>query len=284
MSIQWQDLDSLPSMVGLYVRAALRRKVNGSQLPETGLRSSLTLDPKRLAAYRKACGFAENSLLPPTYPHVLAFALQMQLLTADDFPFPLLGLVHLDNRIRVLRPLGGLSRVHACVHVENLQPHSKGATFSLVTEIEDALGPLWTEHSTMLCRSVKLDGEPPAELEPADLPMIELTRWYAARDTGRRYARASGDYNPIHLSTTSASLFGFPQAIAHGMWSLARTLAAMGERVPVANVEIQAHFKKPIRLPSEVLLSASAAGSSGQFRLDGKDGLLHMLGSWSPVA
>ncbi|MDE1165746.1 MAG: MaoC/PaaZ C-terminal domain-containing protein [Pseudomonas sp.] len=284
MSIEWQNLDDVPSMAGLYTRAALRRKITGSQLPHTGLRAWLSIDPKSLATFRNVCNVGDSSLLPPTYPHVMAFPLQMQLLTAHDFPFPLLGLVHLDNTIRLLRPLGGLGRVRASVHVENLQAHSKGATFSLVTQVEDGLGPLWEEESTMLCRGVKLEGEPPAELEAAPLPMIELRRWFAAKDTGRQYAKASGDYNPIHLSALSAKLFGFPQAIAHGMWSEARALAALREHLPAANVEIQVHFKKPVRLPSEVVLSASAAGSSGQFSLHGKGDLLHMVGSWQPVA
>lgn len=284
MTVQWHDLDRVASLSGLYTRAALRRKISGQQLPDTGLRTWLSVDNQNLAAYRQICGFGESSLLPPTYPHVMAFALQMQVLTGHDFPFPLLGLVHLSNRIRILRPLGGLSRVHASVHVENLQPHEKGATFSLVTHIDDTLGPLWEEHSVMLCKGVTLPGSPAADLQPATLPLIEQARWYAGNDCGRKYAKVSGDYNPIHLSTASAKLFGFPTAIAHGMWSKARSLAALRDHLPAANVEIQAQFRKPVRLPSELVLWASTAGSSGQFDLKGKGDLQHMDGHWSPVA
>jgi len=158
MIIDWHTLNREPSLPGLYVQAATRRKITGTTLPHSGLRCWLDVDPKRLAAYRKVCGFADNSLLPPTYPHILAFALQMQLLTARDFPFPLLGLIHLSNRIRVLRPMGGVHRVRASVCVENLQPHAKGATFDLVTTLDDQLGPLWEAQSQMLCRGVKLEG------------------------------------------------------------------------------------------------------------------------------
>ncbi len=284
MSVQWHDLDRVASLSGLYTRAALRRKISGQQLPDVGLRAWLTVDTQRLAAYRHVCGFGESSLLPPTYPHVMAFALQMQLLTSHEFPFPLLGLVHLSNRIRILRPLGGLSRVHARVHVDNLQPHEKGATFNLVTQVEDTLGPLWEEHSVMLCKGVKLEGTPTAELQAGTAPMIELARWYAGTDCGRQYAKVSGDYNPIHLSAASAKLFGFPAAIAHGMWSKARSLAALREQLPVANYEVQAYFRKPVRLPSELVLWATTGGSSGQFELKGKGDLQHMEGHWSPVA
>ncbi|WP_277961539.1 MaoC/PaaZ C-terminal domain-containing protein [Pseudomonas sp. RIT-To-2] len=284
MTIQWHDLDRVAPLSGLYTKAALRRKVSGKQLPDRGLRAWLAVDNQRLADYREVCGLGGGSLLPLTYPHVMAFALQMQLLTDHDFPFPLLGLVHLSNRIRVLRPLGGLSRIHASVHVENLQPHEKGATFSLVTRIEDTLGPLWEEDSVMLCKGVHLDGAVATEVQAGAAPMIEQARWYAGSDCGRKYAKVSGDYNPIHLSAVSARLFGFPAAIAHGMFSLARALAALREQLPAANIEVQVQFRKPVRLPSEVVLWASAGGSSGQFELKGKGELSHMAGQWSPVA
>ncbi len=87
----------------------------------------------------------------------------MQLLTAKAFPFPLLGLIHLNNRIRILRPMGGVHRVRVSVKVQNLQPHAKGATFNLVTTLDDQLGPLWEAESQMLCRGVKLEGEPAEE-------------------------------------------------------------------------------------------------------------------------
>ena len=144
------------------------------------------VDPQRLAAYRKVCGFADNGLLPPTYPHILAFALQMQLLTAKDFPFPLLGLIHLSNRIRVLRPMGGVNRVRVSVQVQNLQPHAKGATFDLVTTLDDQLGPLWEAQSQMLCRGVKLEGEPVEEVLASTLELMEVARWQAPTDIGRQ--------------------------------------------------------------------------------------------------
>jgi hypothetical protein len=39
-----------------------------------------------------------------------------------------------------------------------------------------------------------------------------------------------------------------------------------------------------VRLPSEVSLFASAAGSSGELRLIGAGDLEHMVGHWQPIA
>ena len=284
MSIEWYTLDREPSLPGLYARAATRRKITGTQLPDSGLRCWVDVDGKRLADYRKVCGFNDDGLLPPTYPHTLAFALQMQLLTAKDFPFPLLGLIHLRNRIRVLRPMGGISRAQVSVRVHNLQPHPKGATFDLLTTLDDQLGPLWEAESQMLCRGVKLDGEAVEQHWEPSQALTEVAHWKAPADIGRQYAKVSGDYNPIHLSAASAKLFGFPTAIAHGLWNKARTLAALADHLPKANFEVTVHFRKPVRLPSEVTLLASEAGSSGQLRLVGAGDLEHMVGSWQPIS
>lgn len=284
MSARWRYLDSLPTLPNLFVQAALRRKVTGTQLPDTGLRCWTAVDPVKLAAYRNVCGFSASSVLPPTYLHVLAFNLQMQLMTAKEFPFPLLGLVHLGNRIKVHRPLGGVNKVYIGVQAGNLQPHAKGATFSLLTQVEDGLGVLWEEESTMLCREMKLEGAVALVDELLTTPMTEVTRFQAPADIGRRYAKVSGDYNPIHLSAPSAKLFGFPTAIAHGMWLKARTLALLSNHLPLSNLDIDVQFQKPVRLPSEIILLASSAGSHGQLRLEGPQGLVHMVGSWQPAS
>lgn len=283
MTQRWQDLSNTAALSGLYLRAARKRKISGNSLPDIGLRCYLVVQPQQLEAYRKLCHFSDDGRLPPTFPHVMAFALQLQLLTDKSFPFPLLGLVHLENSIRVLRPLGGISRLRFSVHVDNLQPHEKGATFDLISEACDGLGLIWSETSRMLCRGFKLEGEPAAEEQHAVQPMNELTRWYADTDIGRRYAKVCGDYNPIHLSAASARLFGFPTAIAHGMWSKAMTLAALRYHLPVSGYEIDVRFAKPVRLPSEVVLNASPTADSGQFRLDGHGELVHMQGAWRPL-
>lgn len=55
------------------------------------------------------------------------------------------------------------------------------------------------------------------ELEERTLPPV-------SRDQLRRYAEASGDLNPIHLSDEAAEEAGLPGVIAHGML----TVATMG--------------------------------------------------------
>ncbi len=85
----------------------------------------------------------------------------------------------------------------------------------------------------------------------------------AARDLGRRYASVSGDVNLIHIHPLGAKLLGFPSAIAHGMWTKARCLAALEGRLPEA-FTVEVSFRRPIVLPATVAFAeAPAAGVDG---------------------
>ena len=105
---------------------------------------------------------------------------------------------------------------------------------------------VWEDVSTNLKRGAGDDSlpRPPA----FEVPPV-TAQWRLRDDLGRRYAAVSGDHNPIHLHALSAKAFGFPRAIAHGMWTKARCLAAL--RLPDA-FTAEVRFKKPILLPGKV--------------------------------
>ena len=87
--------------------------------------------------------------------------------------------------------------------------------------------------------------------------------WSLPADLGRRYARVSGDYNPIHLSGATARLFGFRRAIAHGMWTLARVAAELQPRVAGGAAVLEVTFKLPVLLPGRVDLPRLAGQDRG---------------------
>src|SRR6478736_7296314 len=76
-----------------------------------------------------------------------------------------------------------------------------------------------------------------------------LPIWRVPADQGRRYAAVSGDVNPIHLNPLAAKAFGFPRAIAHGMWTMAHALASVEARLP-ERYAVDVAFRAPVLLPS----------------------------------
>jgi hypothetical protein len=233
-----------------------------------------------LAAYRRTCGLgARPGSLPLTYPHALASPLHLALLTGPAFPVRALGLVHLRDTIRSVTPLPDRAPLDLRCRLEGPREMERGQEFDLLTEVllDGALG--WSESAVILARRPGAGGGRPAPAAPApEPPGPPLARWELPANLGRRYAAASGDWNPIHLGAATARLFGFERAIAHGMWSLARCLA---ELAPAADaVTVEAGFKLPILLPAPVTLHARREDGGTVFSLRDADGAKpHVVGT-----
>jgi len=231
---------------------------------------SVGVDRDYVARYARICGFAVTDALPVTYPHLLAFGAQVHLMTTQPFPFPLLGLVHLRQQITQHRPLTAEDRPRVRVWAERLTPHAKGASVDLLAALDVAGEPVWHGRSTYLARGARVpvvpEGSVP-EPPPQPRPLIgpPTATWRVPADTGRRYAAVSGDVNPIHLSALSARALGFPRAIAHGMWTAARTAAALAPRLPAA-VSLDVVFASPVLLPATLaVLTAPVDGGAGGY-------------------
>ena len=104
------------------------------------------------------------------------------------------------------------------------------------------------------------------------------TVWQLPADLGRQYAGVSGDHNPIHLYPLTAKAFGFPRHIAHGMWSKARCVAAMSNRL-ADSARVEVEFKKPIFLPGKVAFGSRVVDDGLDFSLTKPgDGAPHLVG------
>jgi len=266
----------------LYVKAAVGAVgPRGHELPDTTLSADLTVDRDHLAEYARTCGFPVGDALPPTYPHVLAFPLQVELMARRSFPLPLPGLVHVRNTITVHRAIDAAEPLTARVHAERLRAHPKGAQVDLVARVDAAGDVVWEGRSTYLARGATApEGapEPPGPTGPGDAAPVAT--WRVDAGTGRRYARVSGDVNPIHLHPWTAKAFGFPRAIAHGMWTAARAIASLQGRLPDA-LGYDVVFGKPLLLPSTVRLHTASAGAGWAAEVRGSRGT-HLKASIAP--
>ncbi|MER6850178.1 MaoC/PaaZ C-terminal domain-containing protein [Streptomyces flaveolus] len=277
-----RPLAGVPALPPLLARGALlsplKRPRPDADFPRTRLVvPGLRVDPAPLAAYERVCGFpAGADTLPPTYPHVLGFPLAMRLMSGRDFPLPLLGLVHTSIGLTRRAPLPATGSYELAVHVEALLPHRRGTEAAVVTELRADGDLVWESRSTYLARHRTEGPDAPGAPRQEEAPLPVRAEWRLAGDLGRRYGAASGDRNPIHLHPLTARLFGFPRAIAHGMWSVARCLAEHGTPEAVA---VRAAFRAPVPLPGTVTYGAG----DGRFELRGDEGRrLHLSGEVGP--
>ncbi|MCT9141951.1 MaoC family dehydratase [Streptomyces violarus] len=280
-------LTGSPSLTPLLARGALlspfKRPAPDAEFPRTLLvLPGLRVDLARLAAYERVCGFPTGEdALPLTYPHVLGFPLAMRLMSDRDFPLPLLGLVHTSITVTRHRGMPATGAYELAVRVEGLAPHRRGTEATVVTEVREGGDVVWESSSTYLARHrtprpAGAPGAPGAPVDEVRKPLPAVAEWRLAEDVGRRYAAASGDRNPIHLHPLTARLFGFPRAIAHGMWTLARCLAAHGTP---DSCRVGAAFKAPVLLPGTVTYAAE----NGRFELRDGDERVHVAGDVHPA-
>lgn len=223
-----QIIDPPPSRTRLLldgVRALRKPKLDGAPLlPMARLvRPAVELSAEGIAAYGRACGFRREQGVSLTYPHVLAFPLHLMLLTRPSFPYPASGMVHLANRIRQHQRLQEGQALRLEVYAERWVAHPKGQALSIATRAYSAGALVWEGDSLYLRRGVADPVGAPWD-EALALPSDSLVRtqkWLLPADLGRRFAKVSGDFNPIHTSVIGArlSVFAAPSPTACGPWA-----------------------------------------------------------------
>lgn len=264
-----------PSLLPLYLRALWPESAKArGDVTLPALSASLfgaSTANGALKRYEAICGFAQTTRLPISWPHVMAFPLHLRLLTAKAFPLPLLGLVHLRNTITQHRTIGAGESLDLRVRLGAQERSKRGIEFDLITEAFAAGTLIWEESSVTLYRqtgkSAGTAGNKPAPPELARYPnMLSIN---APESIGRQYARVSGDSNPIHMHALSAKAFGFPKAIAHGMWSQARVLALLEQQEGWRHgpVRVSCQFKTPLLLPGTAQVNWRTGESGWDYQL-----------------
>ncbi|MBS8239646.1 hypothetical protein DYI22_03910 [Marinobacter lipolyticus] len=274
-----------PSLWSLYGKALFargRKTGTGIVIPDLGARLvGVSTANDNLKRYQKVCGFAPQTSVPITWPHILAFPLHLKLLTEKAFPLPLLGLVHLRNTITQHRPIGVGETVDIEVRLQGQNEGPKGLEFDLVTEARSAGTLVWEETSTNLFRQARPDASAASAERPQLQRFPNTQSIHAPESIGRQYASVSGDRNPIHMHALSAKAFGFPRAIAHGMWSKAQALAQLEQQAGWSgqNVTVSCQFKKPLFLPGTAQLNWQTGSGRWDYQLlNAKGDAPHLTG------
>lgn len=281
-------LSTLPTGLATYPRVLLTERPPITEVtdpPEFKASvSGVALDAARVAKYSEACGFADG--IPPTYLHVLAMPLHLQIFACRAFPLRPMGLIHLSNVIEVLGPLRFGMRLDFTVTAGNYQRTDMGLAFDMGTEVAHEGQPVWRETCVFVSRwpePVERTGARPPRPPKAPRDAAVLAEFDVGGRTAWTYARVSGDYNPIHLNDRAARFFGLRGSISHGMWSLARSLAQAPVPVLHHGVRIDTQFLTPVQLPGRVAIKEwTSEGQRRRALCDVRTGRVHMYASWHP--
>jgi hypothetical protein len=261
-----------PSLMRLFSKVLLKSNSFqiGNDLPHlSNQMEQVNVDPEHLHSYQGVCGFDVGSTLPATYLSMLGFPLILELMTRGAFPMKAMGQVHLRNSISVHKSISLGMAFSLKAAIVGSEITDKGVEWSVETKALVDQEVVWSSLSTMLHRCKT---GIPRWVRPKSSADGKAQVWRVKSATGRDYASVSGDYNPIHLSNISAKMFGFSQAIVHGMWSKARCLAAMSDQLPKDKFRVEVEFQKPLFIPSNVKFYSQNEGGNTTFQLFNESG------------
>jgi len=273
-------LKNVPGSVETLLRASLTGiKKPGKILPEKGYTlAGLQADKQQLQAFCEMFGYGSDTI-PSTYWHIRLFSVRALLAAHPDAPFPMPGMVHLSNSIRQHDTILPSDKLEMTCRFGKLLAHDKGTAFETLTELRRDNQLVWEENAVNLYLGRKNLAQ-----EPVNSPAIDITAptdeqsWSLPESIGLKYARVSGDFNPIHLHGIGAKLFGFPKHLIHGWYGMNRTIAPYQEWLDSPH-EIYVSFKKPLFLPGNVVTRTQSKGSTLLFEATNKEeGFPHLKG------
>lgn len=281
-------LSNAPSMGNVFSKALLlslsKRQGELKGRAVHGIRVSMdriTPDPERIKAFRRVCHEPMNqTVLPSIYLETLFVGMLGRLITAPFFPLSPMGLIHTHQSLVQHRPVDEKEILDARCGLGRITKSDKGVTLECFLEVRSQNELVWEGVATFLSRS-RGTGSRRKKRPGPDRDRLPVKAIFdLGEETGRAYARASNDYNPHHLYGFSARLLGFRSPIAHGMYTLARSLAAIQSKTAFDfPMIVEAGFKLPVYLPARVALGYDTFGSTVSFELrDANSGLPHVAG------
>ncbi len=279
-------LSNAPSMGQVFSKALLlslsKRQGRLTDKEVHGMRVSMDRippEPERIKAFRRVCHEPrDQTVLPGIYLETLFVGMLGKLITSPFFPISPMGLIHTRQSLVQHRPVNETEILDAQCGLKRMTKDDRGITLECFLEVRSGNELVWEGVATFLSRRRTKGSGKKKKQTPPPLPVKEI--FNLAEDTGRAYARASNDYNPHHLYGFSARLLGFRSPIAHGMYTLARSLAAIRSKITFEfPMIVEAGFKLPVYLPARVALGYETFGNTVSFELrDATSGLPHVAG------
>lgn len=186
----------------------------------------------------------------------------------------LLKLLHSAEDITWARPLLQGEAFDVRVHLDGIDTTAVGETLHVVT---DLYVPGSTPESPWVVRArtalfirerTRMPPRPKSEAReapPAPRVIREyVAKWHIDLDQAERYARASGDNNPIHLDDAVAQKAGLLGRVVHGLCTMSFAARAItqgfADNAPGRLRRLALRFARPVYLGETLTLTAQLLG------------------------
>ena len=221
-----------------------------------------------LASFLALAGLEGHPLWPLLYPQAAGFRLLMSLVTDYAFPFPIWGALQVRNRLALRAPFARGDVLDLSARVAEARALDKGSEIDVACTARRGATLVWEGVTTFYYRGQRstAPGVPPPSSPTPEGPAV--AEWIADAGARLRFARLTGDYNPLHWSDAHARRSGFRRAFHHSQRMLGQCLARLPRR---EGSTLEAWFKGPVYYGAKVALRASADRPGFALFVDGDE-------------
>lgn len=267
-------------MLGLYLQAGFKKAADITPSSLEGLQRAPVLwqtflpSARHYNKYCKLVGWENAEQMHPFYWQVRGLSLQLRLLSHGKSPFKLLGLVHLQNRVEEYAECRTDIPCELVARFGTVYQHRRGLAVEVTVTGNQRGQRVYNATGAYLMQTSLKPGPLPAYESAIAGPgesSPETAELVFSAAMVRRYAKVSGDVNPIHLSTLTARLFGFKRAIVHGMYSGARAVSELDKQQALNGKAVQLAFKRPMFVPAKAVLFSEQGDEATHFSLVSAD-------------
>ena len=231
---------------------------------------------KQLSRFQSSFG-DPNSI--PTFAFITAFNASLQCLSQAPIPSSILGLIHLTSEFTINKKHNWVAPFDLTITVTNCEQTSKGLEYVIVSEFTQYGETTLINRNTMLDKNKKyqLAEQPKPISKTVELEKSIIKSWSIKLSTAWRYAKLSGDFNPIHLHQSLAKMFGLKSVLIHGMYNASKSLKELSLQNKKVTDNLVIRLNKPCFIPNEVYLKAYVTENEfGLFSKDGEDRFLKL--------
>lgn len=238
-------------------------------VPGEALAYALATSDKAPAYFEK-----QRPLVSPLYASAIFKDVVESIILHPKLGMNVLKMVHAEQTFEFLQPIYADMELTPSATVAGVRDVSTGQILDVDAQLALAGETVARGRVAMFVRGKPgkpVGGKPKQPKSTAKPAMTELTRFSIGKDQPKRYAQASGDYNPIHTNRTVARLAGFKAPIAHGLCvlacSAARLTEAFAQQDPTRLQELKCRFAKPVYPGQELTLNTAQSEDGYLFSL-----------------
>jgi len=237
-------------------------------------------------------------IAPPLFGIVAGWLSIVNVVTDSDLNVDVLRLLHSEQDMYFLCPLVPGDIVTSTATVAAIEEEAAGESLAIdVNCVNQRAEQVLTMRFTALIRgrnSRERKRPRPTETSSVGDPLLRVCQ-KIDDDQTYRYAKASGDYNPIHVDENVAKLAGLPGIIVHGLCTMAFTSKVIIDRVcngdPRCLRRLRARFSRPVFPGQEITTAAWSLPDRDGLKIyayetynpDGKDVIREGIAEVAPV-